>query len=233
MPTTAEIGLGLLWFAVFVVSTTFHEAAHGWTAFKFGDSTAHDAGLVTLDPVAHILRSPFGMVIMPLLSFAFSLPNPWMIGWASTPYDPFWAHTHRRKAVIMSLSGPAANLMLVLVAIAVIRGGMLLSVLAEPDMAYFDHVVDANSGGLATGFATLLSVLFSLNILLLIFNLIPMPPLDGSDVITLFLSERLTLQYRNLMAQPTFQMVGLVVAWRIMDLIFFPVWRTAVDLLYF
>jgi Zn-dependent protease len=64
-----EVALGLLWYVVFVVSTTFHEVAHGFAALKLGDTTARDAGLVTLDPVSHIQRSPFGVVVVPILSF--------------------------------------------------------------------------------------------------------------------------------------------------------------------
>ena len=67
-----QLGLGLLWYAVFVISTTFHEAAHGFAALRFGDPTARDAGLVTLDPLPHIQRSPFGMVVVPILSFIVS-----------------------------------------------------------------------------------------------------------------------------------------------------------------
>jgi Zn-dependent protease len=229
MLTTAEIGLGLLWYAVFVVSLTLHEAAHGLAALKLGDPTAYEEGLVTLDPVAHIRRSPLGMVLIPIVSFCY---GGWTIGWASTPYDPYWAHAHRRKAAIMALSGPAANLLLVLIAVLLIRGGMLLGTFAEPDMVGFQHVVDAQATGLAAGFATLVSVLFSLNVLLFIFNLLPLPPLDGSGVITLFLGENLTRQYKTFMDQPGFQLLGLIVAWRAMDLILMPIWLFTIRLLY-
>ncbi len=229
MLTPGVIGLGLLWYAVFVVSTTFHEAAHGWTAFRLGDPTARYAGLVSLDPLPHIQRSPFGMLIIPLFSF-FS--GGWMIGWASTPYDPLWAHDHRRKAALMALSGPAANLILVLLAALLIRGGMLLGVLAEPEVMRFAHIVDATGTGFASAFATLVSILFSLNLLLFVFNLLPLPPLDGSGVITLFFSRRLTAQYNALMQQPVAQMVGLLVSWRVLGLIIWPIFSFARNLLY-
>jgi Zn-dependent protease len=229
MLSTAELGLGVLWYVVFVVSSTFHEAAHGWTAFKLGDSTAHDAGLVTLDPVPHIRRSPFGMVLIPLLTFSF---GGWMIGWASTPYDPYWARANRRKAALMAFSGPAANLLLVLIAALLIRGGLFLGAFEEPEMVNFQHIVGAKAGGLAAGFATLLSVLFSLNLLLFVFNLLPLPPLDGSSVITLFLNERLTQRYNTFMEQPGFQMLGLIVAWRAVDYVIGPAWLTALGMLY-
>src|SRR4030042_794036 len=103
--------LGVIWYIVFIVSTTFHEACHGFAAVKLGDPTAYHHGLVTLDPLPHIKRSPFGMVIIPILSFALS---GWMIGWASAPFDPYWALSNRKKAAWMALAGPGANLILVL-----------------------------------------------------------------------------------------------------------------------
>jgi Zn-dependent protease len=229
MLTPGQLGLGLLWYAVFVMSTTFHEAAHGWTAFKLGDPTARYAGLVSLDPLPHIQRSPFGMLIIPIFSF-FS--GGWMVGWASTPYDPSWAHDNRRKAALMALSGPLANLILVLFAALLIRVGMLLGVFVEPQIPLFAHLVDPVQTGFAAGLATLVSVLFSLNLLLFVFNLLPLPPLDGSSVITLFFSRRLTAQYNTLMQQPAALMVGLLVAWHVVDLIIGPVFSFALDLLY-
>ncbi len=224
-----QLGLGLLWFAVFVVSTTFHEAAHGFAALRFGDPTARDAGLVTLDPLPHIQRSPFGMVIIPILSFIL---GGWMIGWASTPYDPHWAYYHRKPAALMSLAGPAANLVLILVAALLIRVGMLFGIFVQPEQVTWTQTTIAPSSGFATGAAIAVSILFSLNLILLVFNLLPVPPLDGSEVLSLFLNESTAQRYRDLMAQPTAQMVGLIVAWNLMDVILNPVYATALNLLY-
>ena len=78
------LALGLGWYVVFVFSVTCHEAAHAFAAMKLGDKTAYHGGQVTLDPTPHVRRSPFGMVVVPILSF---LLGGWMIGWASAPYD--------------------------------------------------------------------------------------------------------------------------------------------------
>ena len=224
-----ELGLGLVWYAVFVISTTFHEAAHGFAALKLGDPTAHDAGLVTLDPVPHIQRSPIGMLVVPIVTF---LMGRWMIGWASTPYDPYWASANRKKAAWMALAGPGANLALILLAAMLIRVGMLLGLFAAPLESTWTQVTVAKSPGLITSAAVIVSVLFSLNLILLVFNLLPLPPLDGSEILMLFLNEQTADRYRHFMAQPAASMVGLVVAWNVIDIILGPAHGLALNLLY-
>ena len=227
-----ELGVGILWYVVFIVSTTCHEAAHSLAALKLGDPTAHRAGLVTLDPVTHIRRSPVGMVIVPIAIFVMSRFS-WMMGWASAPYDPYWAAENRNKAVLMALAGPAANLTLVLIAGLLIRAGMLAGWFALPDSVRgLDEVARAAASGPAHGAAVLLSILFSLNLVLLVFNLLPLPPLDGSEIVMLFLNDSAAERYRAFMTQPTFQMMGLVVAWRLMDFIIDPIQLIALNLLY-
>lgn len=227
-----QLGLGLLWYAAFVISTTFHEAAHGLAAWRLGDTTARAAGLVTLDPLPHIQRSPMGMLVIPILSFIASLPNGWMIGWASTPYDPYWAYQNRRKAAWMALAGPAANLVLAVLAGILIHIGMLLGLFARPEQITWTQTTIATAPGFATGAAIAVSILFSLNLILLVFNLLPVPPLDGSEVISLFLDANTTQRYRDLMAQPTAQFLGLFIAWNLMDVIVNPVYTVALSLLY-
>lgn len=224
-----QVGLGLLWYAVLVVSMTFHEAAHAVAAWRMGDPTAHEAGLVTLDPLAHIHRSPVGMVVVPIVSF---LMGGWMIGWASAPYDPYWAHRYPKKAVVMALAGPAANLTLIVVAAVLIRIGMLLGAFAAPESVNMQTVTMATGPGIANGAAVGVSILFSLNLILLIFNLLPLPPLDGSEIVTLFLSDRAIEQYRAAMRQPGFQIMGLIVAWHLMDFVVGPARTLALNLLY-
>ncbi|MHC4112765.1 MAG: site-2 protease family protein [Planctomycetota bacterium] len=124
------VALGIIWYVIFIISATFHEFCHGFAAARLGDPTAYHYGLVTVDPVPHIKRSPFGMVGIPILSFLLS---GWMIGWASAPYDPYWAQRNRKKAALMSLAGPGANLILVLAAAFIIHGGMLFGFFHAPE----------------------------------------------------------------------------------------------------
>jgi len=225
------IVLGLIWYAVFLFSTTLHESAHAWTALRLGDPTAYHGGQVTLNPWPHIVREPFGTVVVPLLSYGIS---GWMMGWASAPYDPMWAARHPKRAGWMSLAGPAANLSLVLLAALAIRGGMWLGVFAAPDSITFSRVVVplAAESGAISGIATLLSILFTLNLLLFAFNLLPLPPLDGSGALPLILSDSAAEKYLDFMRQPAISMVGLLLAWKLFGPIFDPLHTLALNLLY-
>jgi Zn-dependent protease len=227
-----EVGLGLVWYAVFVASTVCHEAAHAFVALRLGDTTAHDAGLATLDPIPHVQRSPIGMVVVPIVSFLVSLPTAWMIGWASTPYDPYWAQRNRRKAAVMALAGPAANFALIILAAILIRLGMLLGLFVAPETVTWTRITAAASPGPAAGAAVVISILFSLNLILMVFNLLPVPPLDGSEVLPLVLDESKARHYREFMAQPAASIIGLVVAWNIIDFVLGPMQLVALNLLY-
>jgi Zn-dependent protease len=196
-----ELILGAIWYVVLIFSLTFHEAGHAWAAMRGGDLTAYLGGQVSLDPMPHIRREPFGTVLVPLLSFAFS---SYMIGWASTPYDPRWAAAHPRRAGWMSLAGPAANLILVLAAGTAIRFGMMVDVFYAPGTILFTQVVGANPNEIWGSVATLLSVTFTLNLLLLVFNLIPLPPLDGSGVLALVVKEDTARRLQEFMSNPQF-----------------------------
>ena len=224
------VGLGLIWFAVWIVALTCHEAGHAFAAWKLGDPTAYHHGQVTLDPIPHIKREPFGTVILPIISYAIF---GWMLGWASAPYDPFWAQRHRRKAAWMALAGPIANLILVVIAALAIRGGMALGIFDAPDRIQFDSVTEAISPGWVNHVATLLSIWFSLNLILFVFNLMPLPPLDGSQVLVLFLDESFAERYSRIIHQPALRIVGLIIAWNVVGFILSPVHLLAINILYF
>src|SRR5690606_2572064 len=87
----------VVWYLVFVFSTTFHEYAHAYLAFRGGDLTAYEGGVLSLDPLPHIQRSPVGMVIVPLISY---IQLSWMIGWASVPFDPYWGRRYPRRQAV-------------------------------------------------------------------------------------------------------------------------------------
>ncbi|MBK5097497.1 MAG: site-2 protease family protein [Gemmatimonadetes bacterium] len=220
----------VVFYLVFLFSTVLHEAAHAWTAMRGGDPTAYHGGQVSLDPRPHMRREPFGMIMLPLISLAAS---GWIFGYASAPYDPRWAEQHPKRAALMSLAGPASNLLLVLAAWIVIRGGTAFGWFAAPMSIGFDRIVEAPGGGLLGVLALVLSVIFSLNLLLAVFNLIPFPPLDGSGVLPVVLPGRAMNAYRSLLSgRPGLAWIGIIGAWMIFDRVFPPIWLAAVNLLY-
>lgn len=223
-----RLALGLIWYAVLLFSLTLHEAAHAWVARRGGDLTAYLGGQVSLDPMPHIRREPWGTVLVPLLSFALW---GWMIGWASTPYDPRWAYAHPRRAALMSVAGPAANLLLVLAAAAAIRAGLAWQIF-EPGFANFTQLVVGRGAALAGAVAVFLSVLFTLNLLLFVFNLIPVPPLDGGAAIGLLLPAQAARRLQVLLRRPQLSLLGIVIAWFAIGRLFGPVHLLALRLLF-
>jgi Zn-dependent protease len=226
---TPDLADSLLWYLVFLYSTVCHEAGHAWTAQRLGDRTAYEGGQVSLDPLPHIRREPFGMVLVPLISL---LAGGWMIGWASAPYDPRWALQFPRRSAVMALAGPAVNLMLVVLAALALRAGMEWQVWSEPFQASPAHLAEASAGGLYPWLAKLLSIVFSLNLLLATFNLLPLPTLDGSSFPLLFLPTSLARRYLAAMWNPSLRFFGLILAWQGFGYIFGPIRRLGMQALY-
>src|SRR5512141_2478373 len=112
------IATGFLWFVAFLFSTTVHEAMHALAALRGGDPTAYHGGQVSLSPLPHIRREPIGMLVVPLFT---SATMGWAMGWASAPYDPAWAERFPRRASWMALAGPAANFVIAVAALLLIK----------------------------------------------------------------------------------------------------------------
>ena len=225
------LALGMIWYIVFLFSTVCHEGAHALAAKVGGDPTAFLGGQVTLNPLPHIQRAPFGLVLVPIVSFILQ-GGQWMIGWASVPYDPTWAARHPRRAAWMALAGPAANFLLVMLAAAAIRGGMALGYFQAPASVTFTRITEATNPETMGFAATFLSILFLLNLVLGTFNLLPVPPLDGNTGITLLMSERAALRFMDWTQESGYGVLGLVVAWYLYGQVFGFVFHVAVNLLY-
>jgi Zn-dependent protease len=220
--------LGLTWFVIFIFSTTLHEAGHAYAALKLGDPTAYEGGQVSLNPLPHIRREPVGMVLVPIVSFAI---NHWMMGWASAPYNPEWAHRYPKRAAIMAAAGPAANLLLVLLSGLAIRLGLAAGVFVPPDIANFTTVT-AGLGETWQAVAAPLSILFSLNLVLFAFNLRPLPPLDGSAILPGIMSDENARRFHAFLHQPMFSLLGLLAAWKVFPFISDPLQTLALNILY-
>jgi Zn-dependent protease len=225
-----DIGDALLYFVVFLLSTTLHEAAHAWAALRGGDPTAYRGGQVSLDPMPHIRREPFGMVILPLGS---ALLTGFPFGYASAPFDPEWARRHPERAAWMALAGPAANIALVIIAALLLRIGALSEVFYAPERVNFGSLAASQAGEVWEMAAALLSVVFSMNLLLAAFNLLPFPPLDGSAALPLLLSRRVSARYQEFMwSSPMIGLLGILIAWQLFDHVFDPIFLAAVNLVY-
>jgi Zn-dependent protease len=204
-----------IWYIVFLFSTVAHEAAHGLAAHIGGDPTAYEGGQVTLDPTGHIKRSPFGMVIIPILTF---LQMGWMMGWASVPFDSEWGKRHPRRQAVMSLAGPAANFALAvigIVAIKVLLAAGVFDLAYQPGFTQLVREAGEPRPGLVNGLATALSVLVNLNVLLGFFNLMPIPPLDGAGVAEGLFPSSIGKLYEKMREIPVLQLVGILVAWNV------------------
>jgi Zn-dependent protease len=196
---------------------------------KLGDKTAFHSGLVSLHPFAHMMREPIGMIVLPIVSYFY---NGWMIGWASTPYDHAWAERYPKREILMAMAGPLANLILVIAAAAIIRLGLAMGHFYPPESITFSEVTAAKHAGWANSIAVMISILFTLNLVLFVFNLLPIPPLDGSSLVPLVLDSESAYKYKAFISQPYILIVGLIIAWQIFGFIFDPIHLFALNLLY-
>ncbi len=231
--TLDTLTLGLIWFVVFLFSTTCHEGAHALAAKLGGDPTA--SGQVTLNPIPHIQREPLGMVVVPVVSYFLS---GWVMGWASAPYDPVWAYRHPHRAARMALAGPVANFTLMMLAAIAIRVGVAAEVFRPPLPqeileSGFSGITMAVDQGIGSLLAKVVSILFILNLLLGTFNLLPLAPLDGNVGVTALMSEERARRFLEFMRTPNFALMGLVIAWTLFGRIFAYLFWPAMKLLYF
>lgn len=185
----------------FIPAMVFHEVAHGFAAYKLGDPTAKNMGRLTANPLKHI--DPFGTVIMPLMLMAVGLP---VFGYAKpVPYNPFFFKDKRKGDLIVGLAGPAANLVMALLGALVYH----LVVIVMRSIPQTTAAVILNST-IGYNFIFLLIPLFVyINLIFMFFNLIPIPPLDGSSVLAVLLPPKYMPQYYKVQqwALPIFMIV--------------------------
>lgn len=181
--TISYMGLPLLFAMV------LHEYAHGWVAHYFGDPTAQLQGRLTLNPLAHI--DPFGSVILPLLCLL--LPGSFFIGWAKpVPVDPNNLRDPRRHMALVAAAGPGMNLLLAVASALTLAGALAIdpTLMAswppQPGQAPRRDLL----GMLLLPIAAMALYSVFINVLLMVFNLIPIPPLDGGRVLTSLLPLR-------------------------------------------
>ena len=174
-----QIGNLIIWFIVLLFSLSFHEAAHAWTSERFGDDTGRLQGRITLNPIAHI--DLIGTIVFPLLSATVGIP---LLGWAKpVQTNPLLWRDKTKANIMVSAAGPISNFILATIAFVIVKALMMGGVLYLNGGYY--TLVKAADGQPAfmAPLAVFLSVMLLLNVLLGVFNFIPVPPLDGSHVL--------------------------------------------------
>ena len=179
MPVFPLVEKIIIWAVPVVFAITVHEVAHGWTASRLGDQTARMLGRLTLNPIRHI--DPVGTVVVPLLLL---YAGDFIFGWAK-PVPVNWRNLRqpRRDMAIVAAAGPGANLLMFI-------GWTLLAKLCFETSEYYSTV--------ATQLFSMCQAGIMINVLLMLLNLIPVPPLDGSRVLSAFLPPRMAYRYNRL-----------------------------------
>ena len=181
-------------------SVILHEVAHGYTALSLGDPTAREAGRLTLNPIKHM--DPWGTVVLPL--FLILVHSPFLVGWAKpVPVNPYFMRDPKRGMMLVGAAGPLANIALILLSALALRA---LPLSATPFL--FD----------------LFKYCCAINIILALFNLLPVPPLDGSKVVAGILPPKMRDAYVGLERYGIFIIIGLLYL-GILDRLIVPLYR--------
>ncbi|HYO63683.1 MAG TPA: site-2 protease family protein [Pyrinomonadaceae bacterium] len=208
-----NIGQLIIYIVVLMLAFSAHEAAHAWMSYKFGDDTAYLLGRVSLNPVTHI--HPIGSLLIPIVGFIFAAHGvvvP-LIGWANpTPVNPLRWRNKDVANVMVSSAGIMANLLIAVIALVVIKA------------LQWGGVFGGMSESLAEGAGMLLAMALSMNVSLAVFNLLPIPPLDGSKILYTFLPESARPALEAL-EQYGFLILMLLIYMGVLRVIFRPVGR--------
>jgi Zn-dependent protease len=193
-----------------LLAMVLHEYAHGWVAHRYGDDTARAAGRLTLNPLAHI--DPFGTVILPLICLLF--PGGFFLGWAKpVPINPAQLRNPRRDMALVAAAGPGMNFLLavasalLLAALMAIDPTLLASWPPQPGMEPRRDLL----GMFLLPIAAMALYSIFINLLLMIFNLIPIPPLDGGRVLTCLLPDRPAIALSRLEPYGMLIIIGLII----------------------
>jgi Zn-dependent protease len=216
----------IIWFIVLLFSLSFHEAAHAWTSERFGDDTGRLQGRITLNPIPHI--DVFGTILFPIISSLSGIP---LLGWAKpVQTNPLLWRDKTRANIAVSAAGPISNFILAAIAFIVIkvliaagtvylRGGYYTLVMPLEQQSTF-----------MAPLSVLLSVMLLLNIGLGVFNLIPVPPLDGSHVLEELLPYSMSEAYNQIRPYGFMLLYGLMFL-GVFGAIFVPIYNLVLILL--
>lgn len=178
-----NIGDIILYMVVFLFSLTLHEVGHAWTSEKFGDSTSRYLGRISLNPLVHI--DPLGTIVLPLLGALTGAP---VIGWAKpVPVNPLLWKNKTKANIMVSAAGPIANILIAGVSLIILKVLLIQQFLVFGGQG-MTFVQAATPSYILDPLGKMLCMFVILNISLAIFNLLPIPPLDGSHILSSILS---------------------------------------------
>jgi Zn-dependent protease len=218
----------IIWFIVLLFSLSFHEAAHAWTSEKFGDDTGRLQGRITLNPIAHI--DPIGTVLFPIIGFISHFP---LLGFAKPVMtNPLLWRDKTRANILVSAAGPISNFILAIISFIVIKvlihsmvlfpvGGDFMLTMVVPVSRL---VPTYSQPAFIEPLAKFLSTMLMLNVSLGVFNLIPVPPLDGSHVLESLLPPQMADAYAQIRPFGIFILYGLLLV-GLLGYIIFPIFH--------
>ncbi|OGS20189.1 MAG: hypothetical protein A2252_11100 [Elusimicrobia bacterium RIFOXYA2_FULL_39_19] len=163
-------------FPLLMFSIIIHEISHGYISKRLGDSTAYNLGRLTLNPLPHI--DLIGTIVLPVMSL---MSGQFFIGWAKpVPINSWHLENPKRDMMLIGLAGPVSNITLAIIC------GILLRLVSSIDFSFDSYVIG------------MFQILIQLNVVLAVFNMLPVPPLDGSHILTGLLPPRLAYEYEKI-----------------------------------
>jgi Zn-dependent protease len=184
----SSISQTLTWLPILFFSVVIHEMAHAWVALKCGDTTARDLGRITFNPIPHI--DFIGTIVVPIVSLITT--GRVLIAWAKpVPIDPRNFRSFKRDDTFVTIAGPISNLLIALACVGFVAA-----------FYYISAAVNPSEGSVGFEFLSYMINMFYagiiLNVSLAVFNMLPIPPLDGSHVLANILPDEIALRYRNI-----------------------------------
>ena len=220
-----DVATIVLLYGVLVISLVVHEASHALVALLGGDRTAYLGGQVTLNPVPHMRREPFGTIVLPLAMLVMSNGNM-CFGYAHAPYDPVWAYHHPKRAALMAAAGPLANMILAALAFTVLKI-LIITEVGEtqvgPGVLEVLRPVGGNADNFAVAAIRMASTFLFLNVLLALINLMPLPPFDGAGIVEGLFPRQTRNLYDLIRSQFFFMILGLIVLYELLPHVLWPV----------
>jgi Zn-dependent protease len=176
-----ELKIGLIWYITLIFSIVAHEFTHAYCAFKLGEKSIQKEGLLTINPIPHLKREVIGTIVFPIIFF---IKAGFMIGWAAIPVDLNWAKKFPNKFIITTLSAPIANLLILIIVSIILHIGLNFDIVQRTEKVTYALFI--GSAEYLT-LSIILCIIFSMNLILFFFSILPLPSFDGFSIILFLL----------------------------------------------